>query len=150
MRTAQVAQQAGVNTQTLRYYERRGLLPDPGRTGAGYRIYGPDAVRIVRFVKRAQELGFTLTQIETLLDLADGGPDSCEATRHLATEKITELDGKIASLRAMRASLARLADTCTRPRGDRDCPLLHNLDPTYDNTLDNRVDGTDHDEDARS
>jgi DNA-binding transcriptional MerR regulator len=132
MRTAQVAQQAGVNTQTLRYYERRGLLPDPGRTGAGYRTYGPDAVRIVRFVKRAQELGFTLTEVETLLELADGGPDSCEATLALATEKITELDGKMASLQAMRASLARLADTCTRPRADRDCPLLHSLDPTFD------------------
>nr|WP_042186585.1 MerR family DNA-binding protein [Kibdelosporangium sp. MJ126-NF4]CEL17387.1 Mercuric resistance operon regulatory protein [Kibdelosporangium sp. MJ126-NF4]CTQ91385.1 Mercuric resistance operon regulatory protein [Kibdelosporangium sp. MJ126-NF4] len=135
MRTAQVARQAGVNTQTLRYYERRGLLPDPGRTHAGYRIYGPEAVRVVRFVKRAQELGFTLTEIEALLHLADGGPDNCDATRQLATEKITELDNKIASLHAMRASLARLADTCTRPRADRDCPLLHNLDPAHDTTL---------------
>jgi DNA-binding transcriptional MerR regulator len=99
MRTAQVARQAGVNTQTLRYYERRGLLPDPGRTDAGYRIYGPD---------------------------------SCDTTRRLATEKITELDAKIASLQAMRASLARLTDTCTRPRADRDCPLLHTLDPGQD------------------
>jgi DNA-binding transcriptional MerR regulator len=132
MRTAQVARQAGVNTQTLRYYERRGLLPDPGRTGAGYRVYGPDAVRIVRFVKRAQELGFTLTQIETLLDLADGGPENCATTQRLAGEKIAELDDKITHLRAMRASLARLADTCTRPRPDRECPLLHSLDPTFD------------------
>lgn len=132
MRTAQVAKQAGVNTQTLRYYERRGLLPDPERTGAGYRVYGPDAVRIVRFVRRAQELGFTLTEIEPLLELADGGPDSCETTRQLATEKVAELDGKITHLRAMRASLAGLADTCTRPRADRDCPLLHSLDPTFD------------------
>ncbi len=89
MRTAQVAELAGVNTQTLRYYERRGLLPNPERTRAGYRDYGPDAVRTVRFVKRSQELGFTLTEIETLLVLADGGPDSCEATQHLATEKIS-------------------------------------------------------------
>jgi DNA-binding transcriptional MerR regulator len=132
MRTAQVAKQAGVNTQTLRYYERRGLLPDPGRTGAGYRVYGPDAVRIVRFVKRAQELGFTLTEIETLLDLAGGGPDSCDTTRRLATEKITELDDKITHLQAMRTALAQLAATCTRPRVDRDCPLLHSLDPTHD------------------
>jgi Hg(II)-responsive transcriptional regulator len=134
MRTAQVAQQAGVNTQTLRYYERRGLLPDPGRTHAGYRTYGPDAVRVVRFVKRAKELGFTLAEIETLLDLADGGPASCETTRRLATEKITELDGKIASLRAMRTSLARLAGTCAKPRAERDCPLLHSLDHTTGHT----------------
>lgn len=132
MRTAQVAELVGVNTQTLRYYERRGLLPDPERTRAGYRDYGPDAVRTVRFVKRSQELGFTLTEIETLLDLADGGPNSCETTRHLATEKISQLDDKIATLHAMRASLARLAATCTRPRADRDCPLLHTLDPAHD------------------
>lgn len=132
MHTAQVARQAGVNTQTLRYYERRGLLPDPGRTGSGYRSYGPDAVRIVRFVKRAQHLGFTLTEIETLLDLADGGPDNCEVTRRLATEKIAELDQKIADLQAMRASVDRLAATCVRPRAARDCPLLHSLDPGYD------------------
>lgn len=132
MRTAQVAQRAGVNTQTLRYYERRGLLPDPGRTGGGYRAYTPDAVRIVRFIKRAQELGFTLTDIETLLDLAEGGPASCDTTRRLATEKVTELDAKIASLQAMRTSLTQLAATCTRPRADRECPLLRSLDPTFD------------------
>ncbi|MEQ7005698.1 MerR family DNA-binding protein [Actinopolymorpha sp. B17G11] len=132
MRTAQVADRAGVNAQTLRYYERRGLLPDPGRTGAGYRTYGPEAVRIVRFVKRAQQLGFTLTEIQTMLGLADGGPDNCEATRRLAAEKISELDAKIASLIAMRDSLTRLVDTCARPRNDRDCPLLHSLDPIHD------------------
>jgi Hg(II)-responsive transcriptional regulator len=136
MRTAQVADQAGVNAQTLRYYERRGLLPDPGRTGSGYRSYGPAAVRVVRFVKRAQQLGFTLNEVETLLGLADGGPDSCEATRQLATDKISALDAKIASLYAMRESLTRLVDTCTRPRDDRDCPLLHSLELGTDTTDD--------------
>lgn len=133
MRTTQVARQAGVNAQTLRYYERRGLLPDPGRTGAGYRTYSPDAVRVIRFIKRAQELGFTLKQIEVLLDLADGGPDNCDTARRLADEKITELDGKIASLIAMRDSLGQLRDTCARPRAARDCELLQSMDPTYDN-----------------
>lgn len=132
MRTAEVAAQAGVNTQTLRYYERRGLLPDPGRTGAGYRRYKPDAVRVVRFIKRAQELGFTLDEVDVLLDLADGGPDSCDAAQELAVEKIAKLDGKIASLMAMRESLDRLLETCTRPRADRDCALLHSLDPVHD------------------
>lgn len=129
MRTTQVAQRAGVNTQTLRYYERLGLLPDPGRTSGGYRAYSPEAVRVVRFIKRAQDLGFTLSEIEVLLELADGGPDSCDTTRHLATEKMTELDTKIAALHAIRDSLGRLAVTCTRPRVDRECPLLHSLDP---------------------
>ncbi|MPZ81937.1 MAG: MerR family DNA-binding protein [Actinophytocola sp.] len=134
MLTAEVARRAGVNTQTLRYYERRGLLPDPGRRCG---CSGPaDAVRIGRFVKRPQDLGFTLTEIEALLDLAEGGPDSCHAARDLAGEKITQLDGKIASLVAMRDSLHRLRDTCTRPRADRECPLLHSLDPTFDNAAD--------------
>lgn len=79
-----------------------------------------------------KELGFTLTEVETLLQLADGGPDSCDTSRHLATEKIAELNGKIAHLHAMRTSLDQLVATCTRPRADRDCPLLHSLDPTHD------------------
>lgn len=128
MRTAQVAEQAGVNPQTLRYYERRGLLPDPPRTATGYRSYGPDAVHTVRFVKRAQELGFSLTEVETLLHLADGGPRSCEAAQRLAGDRIADLDAKIAALTSMRASLQRLLDTCVRPRQERDCPLLDSLD----------------------
>jgi Hg(II)-responsive transcriptional regulator len=132
MRTAQVAARAGVNTQTLRYYERRGLLPDPPRTPTGYRSYGPDAVRVVRFVKRAQALGFTLTEVEELLQLADGGPDSCGTAQRLTDEKIADLDTRIATLTAMRASLDQLLRTCARPRAQRDCPLLDSLEPDTD------------------
>src|SRR5262245_17628361 len=116
MRPMQVAQRAGVNAQTLRYYERRGLLPDPPCTASGYRAYGPEAVRIVRFVKRAQELGFSLTEIQMLLHLADGGPEACDAARQLAEQKVADLDTKIATLNAMRSSLTRLIATCTRQR----------------------------------
>jgi Hg(II)-responsive transcriptional regulator len=128
MRTGELAAQAGVNVQTLRYYERRGLLPEPARRNSGYRVYGPEAVRIVRFVKRAQELGFGLREAETLLGLAAGGPESCDAARELAEDKMDELDRRIADLRAMRDSLHRLTTTCARPRADRDCPLLHAID----------------------
>ena len=128
MRTAEVAQRAGVNTQTLRYYERRGLLAVPARSAAGYRRYGPEAVRVVRFVKHAQRLGFSLADIETLLDLAAGGPGSCDAARERATSKITELEDKIARLTAMRDSLRELTASCDRPRGERHCPLLHAID----------------------
>lgn len=130
MQTAEVAQRAGVNAQTLRYYERRGLLPAPGRSAAGYRRYGPEAIRIVRFVKQAQRLGFSLADIEVLLGLAAGGPDSCDAARDLAASKITELEEKIAQLTAMRDSLRTLITTCDRPRDNRDCPLLHVLGTT--------------------
>ena len=132
MRTMQVAQRAGVNAQTLRYYERRGLLPNPPRTASGYRTYEPGAVRIVRFIKRAQELGFSLAEIEMLLHLADGGPESCDAARQLAHHKVAEMDTKIATLNAMRASLTQLIATCARPRSERQCPLLDSLEPDHD------------------
>jgi len=127
VRTGQVARQSGVNVQTLRYYERRGLLQPPARRPSGYREYTSHAVEIVRFVKRAQELGFNLDEVESLLDLAAGGPASCDNARGLATQKIAELDAKIASLRAMQRSLQRLVVTCEKPRGQRDCPLLEAL-----------------------
>lgn len=130
MRTGQVAGEAGVNIQTLRYYERRGLLPTPARRASGYRVYGPDAVRVVRFVKRAQQLGFTLDEVESLLHLAEGGPDSCDGARDLATDKISDLERRIAQLTAMRESLQRLVATCQRPRTQRECPLLHSIDET--------------------
>jgi DNA-binding transcriptional MerR regulator len=128
MRTGEVAARAGVNVQTLRYYERRGLLPEPERRESGYRVYRPDAVRTVRFIKRAQELGFGLRDAEVLLALAAGGPDNCDTARELAEAKIAELDRRIADLQSMRASLGRLAATCASPRAERDCPLLDSIE----------------------
>jgi DNA-binding transcriptional MerR regulator len=116
-----------VNIQTLRYYERRGLLQAPPRQPSGYREYTTHAVGVVRFVKRAQELGFSLDEVESLLDLAAGGPASCDKARGLATEKLAELDGKIVSLRAMQGSLRQLVTTCEKPRDQRECPLLEAL-----------------------
>ncbi len=122
-----MASQAGVNVQTLRYYERRGLLPEPQRLDSGYRSYGPEAVRTVRFVKRAQRLGFTLEEVEALLQLAAGGPRSCADARQLAAEKLADLEQRIEALEAMRESLTQLVATCDRPRSRRECPLLEAL-----------------------
>lgn len=119
-----MAARARVNPQTLRYYERRGLLPEPARSLAGYRAYGPQAVRIVRFIKRVQDLGFALEDVESLLELAEGGPQGCDAARELATSKIADLDARIADLQGMRAALARLVETCEHPRDRRECPIL--------------------------
>ena len=124
MRSSQVAARAGVNVQTLRYYERRGLLHEPMRSGCGYRAYGDDAVRTVRFVKGAQQLGFSLGEIDTLLHLAAGGPPNCEAAKALAAEKLDQLEAKIASLTAMRESLGQLVATCERTPSKRLCPLI--------------------------
>ena len=128
MRTSEVASQAHVNAQTLRYYERRGLLPEPERTRSGYRAYTPDAVRVVRFVKRAQQLGFTLDDIEELLHLADGGPASCDDTKTMARARIADLQHRIADLVGMRDALARLIDTCDQPLAERDCPILYDTE----------------------
>lgn len=128
MRTSEVAAAAHVNAQTLRYYERRGLLPEPQRTRSGYRAYTPDAVRVVRFVKRAQQLGFTLDDIEELLHLADGGPASCEDAKTMARTRIADLQRRIEDIVGMRDALARLVDTCDQPRAQRDCPILRDIE----------------------
>ncbi len=83
-----------MNPQTLRYYERRGLLPESERSPTRYRAYGAQALRIVRFIKRAQELGFSFDDGETLLELADGGPEGCEPTRAIAVAKVADLDAR--------------------------------------------------------
>lgn len=124
MRTKQVAEQAGVNVETLRYYERRGLLPEPPRTPGGYRDYPTSSVEVLRFVKRSQSLGFSLAEVEGLLHLADGGPEGCQGAQDLAVAHIADLDRKIEELRRMRAALVHLAESCNRPRKDRYCPLL--------------------------
>jgi Hg(II)-responsive transcriptional regulator len=130
VRTSEVAAQAQVNSQTLRYYERRGLLPQPERTHSGYRTYTADAVRVVRFVKRAQQLGFTLDEVEELLHLAEGGPASCEEAKAMARTRIADLQHRIEELAGMRDGLTRLVDTCDQPRAERDCPILLDLETT--------------------
>jgi DNA-binding transcriptional MerR regulator len=124
-----------VNPETLRYYERRGLLAEPPRSSSGYREYPASAVGVLRFVKGAQELGFTLTEVEELLSLAEGGPDSCDRARSLAQAQMAALEEKIAVLQRMRASLAELAATCERPRADRSCPLLQAIDSDPDGVV---------------
>jgi len=86
-------------------------------------------VRVVRFIKQAQALGFSLSDTEELLDLAEGGPESCEEVQRMTTEKISALEGRIRLLEEMRRSLLRLQQTCTQPRADRDCPVFAVLAP---------------------
>jgi DNA-binding transcriptional MerR regulator len=128
MRTGEVAEEAGVNLKTLRYYERRGLLPEPPRRESGYPIYGPEAARIVRFIKRAQQLGFRLEEVESLLEMAAGGPECCEVAQQLAQHRIAELDRRIADPRAMRGALQRLLATCTMPSVGRGVDRGHPAD----------------------
>ena len=134
MRTSELAGRAGVNTETLRYYERRGLLTEPPRTSGGYRDYPSTTVELLRFIKRAQELGFTLDEVEELLDLGDGGPDSCEAARVLAERRRDDLAARIRDLQCMHDSLADLVATCDLPRADRSCALLEAISDSSEGT----------------
>jgi Cu(I)-responsive transcriptional regulator len=123
---SQTAREAGVNAQTLRYYERRGLLPKPPRRGSGYREYPADAVRIVRFIKRAQELGFSLDEIEELVRLRGVTRVERQKVRAIAERKIGDIDQKIAHLQSMRQALDRLVVSCHHG-SVADCPIIEAL-----------------------
>ncbi|MEN3316610.1 MAG: hypothetical protein V7643_11 [Mycobacterium sp.] len=127
MRTSELAERAGVNTQTLRYYERRGLLARPPRSASGYRNYPTSAAELLRFVKRVQELGFSLDEAAQLVQLAAGGPRACASARALATARMSEIELRLADLQRMHDSLAELVATCDLPRRDRQCSLLQAL-----------------------
>src|SRR5262249_5821586 len=126
--TSEIAKQGGVNLETIRYYERRGLLPRPPRTPAGYRTFGPEAVRRLRLVKRAQALGFSLREIKELLSVRAAPRARCADVRARAETKITEVDAKIRSLRAIRRALLRLTAACKGRAPITDCPILESLD----------------------
>src|ERR1700720_4241247 len=105
---SEAAEQAGVNVQTLRYYERRGLLPKPSRRASGYREFPDDAVRVVRFIKRAHELGFSLDEVEALLKLRRHSGRNRKQIRAVAEQRIQQIDQKIAELERMRGALEHL------------------------------------------
>ncbi|MEL6346537.1 MAG: MerR family transcriptional regulator [Myxococcota bacterium] len=112
MRIGEVAERAGVNVQTLRYYERRGLLDPPPRTPSGYRIYAMDTVRLVRFIKRVQELGFSLTDVEDLLRLREEALDSDNA-RSVIEQTRASVRERIQDLQSMESTLTHLLTDCT-------------------------------------
>jgi len=127
MRIGTAAEQAGVNVQTLRYYERRGLLPRPPRRESGYREFPDTAVRVVRFIKRAQDLGFTLDEVEELLRLRNDRRRDRARVRAVAEQRITDIDRKITELQAMKKALGHLVHCC-RAGGTLECPIIEALD----------------------
>src|SRR5437762_3795951 len=124
----QLAQARRVNSETRRYYERRGLLPKPPRTPTGYRTFGTDAVRRLRFIKHAQELGFSLKEIKELLALRVDARTSCADVRKRAEAKLADIDQKLRALRAMKRALVRLTAACVGGGPVSTCPILESLD----------------------
>ena len=120
-----VAKRSGVNVETIRYYQRRHLLHKPSRPPGGYRLYSLDTVRRVRFIKRAQTLGFTLEEVGGLLGLDER--KACGETREIAAQKLTLIEEKISDLSRMKKALSRLVRACdASPIGER-CPIIHLL-----------------------
>ena len=122
-----LAQLGGVNLETVRYYERRGLLAKPPRTEAGYRQFPPDSPQRLRFIKRAQELGFTLDEVGELLTLRHD-PEQNRADVHArAAAKIENIDKKIKTLAAMKTVLSGLIKRCEHCASE-DCPILASME----------------------
>ncbi|MBI3576213.1 MAG: Hg(II)-responsive transcriptional regulator [Gammaproteobacteria bacterium] len=118
-----LARTAGVNVETIRYYQRRGLLPKPGKPVAGYRRYPAETLARLRFIKRAQELGFTLREVADLLRL-DGA--ACGDARALAVRKRADIEARMKDLQAMRRTLNRLLRAC-EAGGQVACPIIDSL-----------------------
>jgi Hg(II)-responsive transcriptional regulator len=124
-----VAEKAGVGVETIRYYQRRGLIIEPPKRSSAFRQYPEDTVARLRFIKRAQHLGFSLKEIEELLSLRLSGGASRQDVRARAEAKIDELDDKIKALRDMKKALKGLTASCCADRGNEsDCPILEALD----------------------
>ena len=120
-----LAKAAGVNIETVRYYQRRGLLPEPARPLGGIRRYDRGDLSRLGFIKSAQRLGFSLDEIVLLLKLEDG--TGCEEARHIAEKKLTDLRERIADMQRIEDALDRLVHTCEVRKGNVSCPLIASL-----------------------
>lgn len=125
----ELARTTGVKVETIRYYERIGLLAEPARTSGNYRTYREQDAARLGFVRRARALGFSIDQIRTLLDLADQQDRSCAAVDAIAAEHLEEIDRKIADLTSLRKELAARIDACSSRR-IAECRILQALVPT--------------------
>ncbi|HEX9672367.1 MAG TPA: heavy metal-responsive transcriptional regulator [Burkholderiales bacterium] len=123
-----VARSAGLAIDTVRYYEREGLLQKPARTPSGYRQYSADAVARLRFIRQAKELGFTLAEIRELLALKVAPGKSCADVRARAQAKIADVEQRIAQLDRMKRALVKLAAACSGRGPTSECPILEALE----------------------
>lgn len=125
MTIGELAKSAGVNVQTIRFYEREGLLPDAHRwPDSGYRDFDDEALLRLRFIRSAKELGFTLREIRELLDLRILPGESCGEMKHLLEAKLTDLDRRMQEMRRLRRVLNKLVVACRHRRKKTNCPAL--------------------------
>lgn len=132
MRIGHIAKQAGVNIQTVRYYERRGLLPKPSRSASGYRQYDSDTTTAIRFIKNARDLGFTLREIGELIALRSDRSRKQLEVRQFAIQKIEEMDRKISQLTTMKGELLTLVNDCKSANPTKACVILAAIEQDKD------------------
>ena len=120
----EMAKSAGVGVETVRFYEREGLLPEPPRLSSGYRQYSLEAVRRLQFIRRTKDLGFALGEIRDLLELRVNPRTSCSEVKRRAETKIADIERKMAELQRIRRALGRLASTCSGRGPTSACPIL--------------------------
>ncbi|MGH9904028.1 MAG: heavy metal-responsive transcriptional regulator [Pyrinomonadaceae bacterium] len=136
LKIGEVAARAGVSVDALRYYERRKLLPSAPRTSGGFRLFTPEHVERVHFIKQAQELGFSLEEIRVLL--AKGGAEECRRVRNLLCRKLSELDDRLKAMKAFRRLLARQLSACDeeleRHGESACCPIVLGIKGTRSGT----------------
>jgi MerR family transcriptional regulator, copper efflux regulator len=128
----QLAKQAYVNIETIRYYERRGLIPEPPRRESGYRQYAPDTIKRIKFIKRAQELGFSLREIRELLSLRIDPKATSTDIKRRAEAKLADIDTKLRDLNGMKAALLKLTAACRGRGPTSECPILDALEARMD------------------
>ncbi len=121
-----LSEQTGCNIETIRYYEREGLLPNPPRTEGGHRVYNEEHLKRLTFVQRSRELGFTLEEIRGLLRMVDGEHYTCAEVKSLTLDHLKDVRGKLADLRNLEKVLKQLSDQCTGD-GTTDCPIVEAL-----------------------
>src|SRR5260370_39345131 len=121
----ELARRAHVNRETVRYYERRRLLPRPLRTTSGYRVFSDDALRRLRFIRHAKALGFSLNEIKELLALRVNSIGACDRVQERTQAKMADIDEKIRSLKQVKDALSELVDACARRRKTNACPIPH-------------------------
>jgi len=119
------SEQSGVNIETIRYYEREGIVPKPGRSAGGRRLYSPDEIAKLRFVRRCRDLGFPISIIQTFLSLTEQDDRSCGEVKTLAENHLDEINAKIENLKRLREALLSLSSNCDD--GTAACPMLDSL-----------------------
>ncbi len=127
MKIGEVAKAAGIGIDAVRFYEREGLIPEPARRPSGYRMYSPDVVLSLRFIKRAKELGFSLKEIAELLSLETAAAATAADVRKLAEAKLADIEERIRALQRMRRALRKATESCTGHGPTSGCSILQTL-----------------------